>query len=604
MTKIKEKSKWLLALLLCVSCLAVCMSVLLTGTLAAVQTGATFTPVSGYPNLYEVLDSAGQPLNPKQYIYSTTQPTSPAPAGYSPLAAYAKDSKYYVASGNTTYPYVYLVLLSSGTLDQGNGIWAGPNKTFGDSDDQAVVWQNSAYYYKDAYGNYTQTVPTGDAGTTYAAVAGYPNLYQVLNNGVASGYVFTIGTPSASSPKAYFKDAKYYTASANAVYPDVYLVILSTGTVDTNNGIWAGPNKTFGDSDDQAVIWQNSAYYYKDAYGNYTQAVPTSTAGTTYAAVTGYPNLYQVLTNGVASGYVYSTGTPGASSPKAYLKDSKYYVAGNANYPDVYLLLLSSGALDSENGIWAGVDKTFNTADDKVIKLISGVYYYADAAGNYTQAIPMAPQRFQLVSGYAKNLYEALDSNGASYAIKRYIYTIANIPSPVPADYNPAPAYLRDGKFYTERVDYKTVYLLIKADGTLDDSDAWWSGPDKAFGSGDDKKAVKRADGNFYYEISAGEYEIVWLDNVKGNTLAPTSTTTTTSSTSSTSATSSTSGSDTTTSTTNSFLQTDGPKEPSYPNTGKGINKALVICMALLLGAGCYCGYRFFRREKRRRYSH
>ena len=157
------------------------------------------------------------------------------------------------------------------------------------------------------------------------------------------------------------------------------------------------------------------------------------------------------------------------------------------------------------------------------------------------------------------------------------------------------PVYIKNNKYYFGLLK-NDVYVALTPNGMYDIDDAIWAGPDKIFGSPDDKVAVRKAfePGNsLFYEESPGVWKFLvhcrdFVDS-RWNTIYidPTNPTTTTAPTST-----GTIG----TTTTGGFLTTGDPGGP--PKTGVPFNPGLLVCIAALFMGCAYCGYRLLRKER------
>ncbi len=125
-----------------------------------------------------------------------------------------------------------------------------------------------------------------------------------------------------------------------------------------------------------------------DASNSSTSAVSTTAIPYIYKAVSGWSGLYEKLSSSGVSlnPRVFVFMPLGESKPSVqmpvFVKDSKYYVMPLKN--DIYVALKQSAAafpFDWDDAIWAGADKIFNTADDKVASLKDGSYFYEEKAG-------------------------------------------------------------------------------------------------------------------------------------------------------------------------------------------------------------------------------
>ncbi|MCL2106330.1 MAG: hypothetical protein FWH26_04620 [Oscillospiraceae bacterium] len=206
----REKAKWLAALLLCMTCLALCLTMLTTPTLAepdgeeessstsessseessdttapstsidefssltATDTtapssstqsssstsastestaapAAHYKPVSGYQKLFEIVDAEGGSMNPPQFVYNASND----PSKGTNAKCYPKDGKYYAEFLN--YSNIYLCVKADGALDYLDAIWTGFDQTWGTPDDVAARYEKNdqTFYHqlRDALGN-------------------------------------------------------------------------------------------------------------------------------------------------------------------------------------------------------------------------------------------------------------------------------------------------------------------------------------------------------------------------------------------------------------------------------------------------------------------
>ena len=496
-----------------------------------------YKAVEGYKNLFEYLKEDGASKDPREYVYSTK--TDPA-TDTAKQPAYAKNSKYYTERAD--YKTIYLAIKAAdGSLDQTDAIWAGADKKFDSPDDKKAEWRTDAFYYEITSGAwekiYPDNKPPESTTPKYEAVSGIKNLFEVKkangDSNTPKQYIYaSSATPTqVHNIPAFEKDTRYFIAVYGT--ETVYCQVKADGTLETAVYYKAGPDNIFPSADDVLVLG--------DAAGTKK-----------YQAVAGKKNIYEALTDAGVSQepkkYVYSS----SEKPQEVLPIDLYVT--NSFYirllSDVYIMVNETdGTLDCNNVISAGPDKIFNTADDTVL-------------------FPKSTMKYKPVEG-CKNLFEVLDANGQSKNPKEYVYSTKADPA---QDTALKPAYAKDNKFYTEFAGYPTVYLAVKADGSLDESDAIWAGEDKVFGTADDKVAVRREDNNYYYEVSPGAWQII----PRPSTVQPTDPT----------------------STTNPLFNTDPDKGSLYPDTGEGPKTGLIISLSLLLAACVYFGYRFFRREE------
>lgn len=634
--KRKEKAKWFVALLLCISCFTFCVSMMAS---TAAEESVVYTPVPGRTNVYETKKADG---SHDKYVYTTSAtPTeryaivlsstfdllswggrwasgdlylvaedgtlktdrdssnsyeiddgkqfeqvpgvknvykeltsSEERYCYSSLSmpqlgchlpVYKKGSTFYIWTDGDNY----VAITANGTLDCNNVIWklgaseekvlfpkggtdstttlAGQTTTTTAATTTTTVagqtTTTTAATTTTTVAGQTTTTTTSTTTTTaagsaptYSPVTGMKNVYEVKKANGDSNSPKQFVYSSAATPAqvfnitAYEKDTRYFIAIP--LTETVYYQVKADGTLETAVYYKAGADTLFPSADDALTLGD-------------------PTGSKKYQAVTGKKNIYEALKDDGTSQdpkkFVYCVSDkPQESLPiEVYLKGDVYYI--RLTNDDYIAVSAADGTLDCNNVINAGPDKLFNTADDVV---------------RYPKP---AVKQYKAVESY-KNLFEALDSSGQSKNPKEYVYTTKADPT---QDTTLKAAYVRDNKFYTEMPDYPTIYLAVKADGSLIESDAFWSGADKIFNTTDDKSVTKRDDNNYYYEVTPGAWQIV----LRPGAVQPTDATTTT----------------------NPLFSKD-PEGP-FPGTGEGPNVGLIIALAILLAACVYFGYRFFRRE-------
>ena len=199
-----------------------------------------------------------------------------------------------------------------------------------------------------------------------------------------------------------------------------------------------------------------------------------------------------------------------------------------------------------------------------------------------TAPAPAGPGKYKPVADY-KNLYEVLDAQGNSKAVKEYIYSTA-----APTDGKDPPeksqkAYTADNSYYIEFAKDSGIFLAVKADGSTDYTKVLWWGKDGKFGTDDDvKTSVKEVSGFYFWQEADGAWKIIqnFFDPARTTVLTESSSTTTRSSVSTTDV---------------DYLST---AESGLPKTGREVfNVGLTVCMGILFMGCAYCGYQAFRRR-------
>ncbi|MDR3314080.1 MAG: hypothetical protein LBS96_06440 [Oscillospiraceae bacterium] len=184
-------------------------------------------------------------------------------------------------------------------------------------------------------------------------------------------------------------------------------------------------------------------------------------------------------------------------------------------------------------------------------------------------------------------VFEILSASGESLDPAQYVYSQGNDPE---IGTNVA-AYPRGEKFYVAFPAYSNIYQAVTADGKLNLGDAIWAGPDKIFGTADDKEA--KFEGGVFWFLPTGSLDGIWqaIENLVGqnteNSVPVSSTGTVTTTLTSTGG---------STSSTSPFFS--GGSASLVPNTGSGVNTGILVCIAILVMGSAYCAYRLFRKDE------
>lgn len=452
----------------------------------------------------------------------------------------------------------------------------------------------------------------------YRAVTNYKNLYEVLDTQDKAKepkeYIFSKTAPAngsalpAGALPVYVKaDVFYIPLAADS---DTYAAVKADGTLDLANAIWRGADKKIGTADDvtTTVKEENGSWFWKQADGTWKAVEPVVKFN--YKAVLGYKNLYEVLDAQDKAKdpqqYIFSRTAPvnGAALPAgcvpALLKNNVFYVCFDA-VSGIYLAVKTDGNTDLARALWWGADKLFGTADDfetsvkeeygyyswkqagDVWKLIEGIINHENTTTAPAPSSNIAGQKITYVpvAGWY-NLYKQYPTTDTSGTNFNYIFSFSGKP-----DTDHAPVFVQNGKYYFQ-VLKSDIYLALKNNGTFDIDDAVWAGPDKTFGTADDKVPVLR-EGSYFYEESAGVWKFITarFDYLDSRWTVPVTTTT--------AVTTTTTGAATTT--TNGFFTMGSVS--AMPKTGVPVNMGLLVCAALLFMGCAYCGYRLIRKERR-----
>jgi len=417
-------------------------------------------------------------------------------------------------------------------------------------------------------------------------------------------------------------------------------VALSTLTPASKDG-WAGPASH---TDNKDAVHANSFKATATGGKESKKAFAAYAADKKYTKLTGKLAPLKGTPEGdklqvkIYTGPVTATATPAYTSPE--IKADSNAVTFEVNLTDASLLTI----------------EVYNTGSEASVIL-------ADMLLTPKPATPTT-DHYVAVSGWTR-VYEFVNADGSSKSPKKFVYA---------ADGKPENGYdyqlsQKESKFYAEYFK-NNVYVALKTDGTFDLNDAIWAGPDKLFGTADDKVAVKKADNGYYYE-QAGEEEpwkfLCWATDVlkpdpNVTTTAPTTSTTAdlhsniqTFELGSTGTVTFRSAKDYTDASQVQFLVNgqvlptdkyilthgstvvtlkadylntlaegtypvaikfsdgtqepgtlkitknpffnDGKTDPNLPQTGREFNLGLTVSMLILLMGGGYCGYRWLRRD-------
>ncbi len=154
--------------------------------------------------------------------------------------------------------------------------------------------------------------------------------------------------------------------------------------------LMVGP--TFAEENPAAATTDPAASSTVTTVPTTSTAISTTAGLPKYAAVTGFKNVYEVLSSTgqklSPQQFIYSFVKPedGKAIPNSaqtvYQKGTAYYVA----FPEgsgLFVSVTASGSFDFSKSIYWGEDEKFNTADDKdtVIKEEEGYFYLKEADG-------------------------------------------------------------------------------------------------------------------------------------------------------------------------------------------------------------------------------
>jgi hypothetical protein len=307
----------------------------------------------------------------------------------------------------------------------------------------------------------------------------------------------------------------------------------------------------------------------------------TTTTTTTTAATTTLPATdHYTAVSGWAKVYEYVNADGSSKSPKQfvlaldgmpeeeddydyrlYQKDSKYY----AEYfkENVYAAVKTDGGMNLEDAIWAGADKVFGTEDDKVAekKQDNGYYYQKADAENEWEFLCWATDLLNPAPG-------AATTAATTTAITT---TTANPNSKTFTLGSTGTVTFRFDKDYADESD-----VTVKVNGTALTTEQY------ALSKG---STIVTLTNDYLNTLSVGAYTVTvqFADGaVETAALAVVDE----------------GKPDDTTTTQNPFFTTAGTPVPNLPKTGAELNAALVVSMVLLLLGGCYCGYRYLRKER------
>ena len=198
------------------------------------------------------------------------------------------------------------------------------------------------------------------------------------------------------------------------------------------------------------------------------------------------------------------------------------------------------------------------------------------------------------VPGY-RNVYEVLNGQGGQYTPRRYVYNPVAVPVDGASPDNQLAAYPWNDGFYATMINGSGIFLAVRADGSLNFTNAIWWGPDGVFGpnangvNDDVATTLQEVGGYFFWRQADGSWRLIeGIFNPERTTAPDTGS-------SSSAPGQSSSGPDESSTTENGFLTNP---ELDKPKTGKdAFNPGLAACMALLLVGCAYCGYQALRRR-------
>ena len=546
----KEKRKWLAALALCMGCLVLCASLMAAPTYAEEAPASSYAAVITYKNVYERLDAQSKSKSPREFIYASS--ATPAKVYNAVLkedaGVFSLGIDGYAAAAGGTEVH-YFPLKTDGTL------------------------------------NTKKPTSTTGALTTLKAVPSRTNLYEVCDAAGVSLATKEYVYANSANPDdelalpALAKGSKFYLRLAN----NIYIAAAADGTLDCNDVISAGADKTFGNADDTVLfpVPEPPAPVYK------------------YEAVKDYKNLFELLgadgKSKTPKEFLYSATTPAdgsappAKSQKALLKGDVYYVS-ILDDSGIFLAVNKDGTLDLNNALWWGTDKEFGTKDDlsTAVKEDNGYFYWEQTKGVWqmiqgifnpantttttttsSTSTTAAVYKYAAVTSH-KNLYECLGADGKSQNPKQYLFSETVPTDGVAPSAAARPAFVKGDLYYVSLVADSGIFLPLNTDGTLSYTIAIWYGADKIFGTNDDfSTSVKEISGEYFWQQADG----LWKQ-ITG--LTPPATTATATST--------------------DWLTTK--KDTTMPKTGReNFNPALAVALALLSMAGMFCGYQAFRRR-------
>ena len=230
-----------------------------------------YAAVTGYKNLFEVLDKDGKSKSPKEYIYSTTAPEDGKAPPAQSQKAQVKGETYYVSFLDGSG--IFVAVSADGTLNYGKALWWGLDGIFGTADDlvTSVKEDGGYYYWQQGQGVWqmiqgifnpakTTAAPTTTAAPVYKykAVENQKNVYELLNaDGTSKSpkeYIYSETAPAdGSAPPsgakvAYVKGSYFYAPLVEG--SGIFLAVNTDGTLNYSNAIWWGPDGKFGTADD------------------------------------------------------------------------------------------------------------------------------------------------------------------------------------------------------------------------------------------------------------------------------------------------------------------------------------------------------------------
>ena len=499
-SKRKEKVKWLTALLLCVSCLIFCVSMMAPTLAEEPATPYTLTVAGGtggsssYAAGTEVTITATVPAGQKFVSWNI----SPAVTYTSGTTAASAIAKFTMPAGAVTATAVFEPLTYALTVTGGTG--------------------GSSSYAAGAEATVTATVPAGQkfvrwdttpavtytSGTTAASTAakftmpaGAVSATAVFEP-ITAGYALTVtgGTGGSAS----------YAAGAEATITATPPTGQKFVRWDTNPAV----TYTSGTSATSAIAKFTMPAGAVSAAAVFESTTTTTTTTTTALAgdnkfdpVSGMKYVYEVKTASDVSyspkRYIYSS----ASFPaQAYMvpvliKDSAYYIAMGGGTETLYYPLRSDGTLDTSKAYKAAAGKIFGSADDILV-----------------QGDPAGTKKYGNVDD-KNNLFEALTDAGVSQDPKKFVYSSTAEPQKA----LPISAYLKNYVYYVQLLD-DTYIALAGTERTMDCNNVISAGADKIFGSADDKVLFPQVSSGTSYRAVDG-YKNLFETLVNGQPKSP-----------------------------------------------------------------------------------
>jgi hypothetical protein len=241
----REKSKWLVALALCITSLALCISMITVPTLA--------DP-----------DVPGDPDYTGTETVSSTESESVSESISESESESVSES---VSESESSSESVSESVSESESESSSESVSETASESESGSNSESESESASASL---------PTVPTADQNpsipqTLYKAVDGHTGIFEVLRADGTSNdpakYVYSAGNnPDIGTTfTAYPRGSKFYVAYV--AYSNIYQAVKANGTLDSTDFIWAGSDKTFGTEDDKEAILEGNLFWYLESEG-------------------------------------------------------------------------------------------------------------------------------------------------------------------------------------------------------------------------------------------------------------------------------------------------------------------------------------------------